>query len=201
MAQAPARQTRAEKKAETRERLLAAAEAIAMNEGLGRITLEAVAARAGLTKGAIYSNFESKEELILDVLVRLTPGMNITPEVEDATDLPSLLESVANATSRAARTRSKQAMVAAEFDALVMRDPELRRTLKRFQARARAADPDWVSGWFAEKGIDLPIPAEQFALVLSALGVGLLTRRIIDGPDRVPDELIHWALGRFASSD
>src|SRR5437773_1504987 len=71
VAQAPVRQTRAEKKADTRERLLAAAEAIAVNEGFGRITLEAVATAAGLTKGAIYSNFESKEELLIEVVVRV----------------------------------------------------------------------------------------------------------------------------------
>jgi AcrR family transcriptional regulator len=201
MPQAPLRQTRAEKKADTRERLLAAAEAIATNEGFGRITLEAVAAAAGLTKGAIYSNFASKEDLVLEVVVRLTPGMNITPEVEDASDLASLLQQTAEATAKVAGTRSKQVMLALEFDALVMRDIKLRRAMKAAQARERAADPETVDDWFAEKGIELPIPAEQFALVVSALAIALIQRRVIDGAAKVPDELISWALGRFASSD
>lgn len=201
MAHAPRRQTRAEKKADTRERLLAAAEAIAVNEGFGRITLEAVATAAGLTKGAIYSNFGSKEDLLIEVVTRLTPGLNMTPELEDAPDLASMLERTAAAAAKAARTRTKQVVLITEFDALVMRDVKLRHAMKTAQAKARAADPETAEDWFAKQGIEPPIPAEQFILVVNALVFGLIQRRVISGAGKVPDELIRWALGRFASSD
>jgi AcrR family transcriptional regulator len=202
MAQVPVRQTRAEKKAETRERLLKAAETIARDHGFARITLEGVATAAGLTKGAIYSNFESKEDLMLEVLTRLTPGLNLTPEVDDVPDLPSLLARVGSLLGGAARTRAKQIALAVEFDALAMRDPALRRAVRAEQARLRAenADNDDET-WLRERGIEPPVPAEQFFLVLNALAYGLLARRIIQGEAAVPDELITWAFSRLTSFD
>jgi len=201
MAQAPVRQTRAEKKAETRERLLKAAETIARDQGFARITLEAVASAAGLTKGAIYSNFGSKEELLLEVLERLTPGLNFTAEVEDVPDLTSLLARIGSLLGGAARTRSKQLALAVEFDALAMRDPALRRAIKASEARLRAEEEADAHTWLHERGIDPPVPAAQFFLVMNALAYGLLTRRIIRGESEVPDELITWAFGRLASFD
>lgn len=200
MAQAPVRQTRAEKKAETRERLLAAAESIARDQGFARITLEAVASAAGLTKGAIYSNFESKEDLMLEVLDRLTPGLNLTAEVEDAPDLTSLLGRIAPALARAARSRAKQIALAIEFDALAMRDPALRRTIKAARAKARAELPSDDEAWLRSRGIRPEIPADQFFLVLNSLAIGLITHRIIYGEAELPDELISWAFSRFDSS-
>jgi AcrR family transcriptional regulator len=63
-----------ERRAQTRERLLnAAAKAIA-EKGLHATTLDEIAARAGLTKGAIYDNFESKDELFLALVARQPVG-------------------------------------------------------------------------------------------------------------------------------
>ncbi|WP_336646661.1 TetR/AcrR family transcriptional regulator [Microbacterium sp. USHLN186] len=49
----------------TRARLLDAAEQVFAEVGLEGATVEAVCERAGFTRGAFYSNFESKDELFL----------------------------------------------------------------------------------------------------------------------------------------
>jgi AcrR family transcriptional regulator len=49
----------------TRARLLDAAEQVFAEVGLEGATVEAVCDRAGFTRGAFYSNFESKDELFL----------------------------------------------------------------------------------------------------------------------------------------
>ncbi|MFS2280533.1 helix-turn-helix domain-containing protein [Microbacterium sp. OR21] len=49
----------------TRARLLEAAEQVFAEVGLEGATVEAVCDRAGFTRGAFYSNFESKDELFL----------------------------------------------------------------------------------------------------------------------------------------
>jgi AcrR family transcriptional regulator len=198
---ASARKNRAERKAETRERLLAAAARIAQDQGFARITLEAVADAAGLTKGAIYSNFESKEELILEVVQRVTPGLNLTPAVEGASDLATLLERTAIAVAAAAGRRSKQVALALEFDALALRDAKLRQTMAAAMARERATAPLDNEDWFAKQGFEPPIPADEFVEVVSAVALGLLIRRTLYGPKVMPDELMRWALGRFALSD
>jgi AcrR family transcriptional regulator len=191
------RQTRAEKKAETRERLLAAAERLAATKGLARVTLEAVAEAAGVTKGAIYSNFESKEELLLEAVLRLTPGLELTAEVADATTVTELLERLAVAVVDVARTKPKQAVLAAELDALAMRDPKLRRAL--VEAQRAAPDEDHAAeNWLTDHAGELPLPPQQFAEVVNALGLGLIARRLIFGAERVPDELFRWAFSRLA---
>ena len=190
------RQTRAEKKAETRERLLAAAERLAATKGLARVTLDAVAEAAGVTKGAIYSNFDSKEELLLEAVVRLTPGLDLTADVAEATTVAELLERLAVAVADVARTKPKQAVLAAELDAMAMRDPKLRRAL--VDAQRELPDTDHAEDWLIAHADELPLPPVQFAEVVNALGLGLIARRLIFGPEVVPDELFTWAFSRLA---
>ncbi len=59
------RLTRAEAKAETRRRLLEAAEAVFRRDGYHGASLDRIAAEAGFTTGAIYSTFESKAGVMM----------------------------------------------------------------------------------------------------------------------------------------
>lgn len=63
----------------TREQLLDAAEIAFVERGYEGVTLNEVAARAGYTTGAIYNHFESKAELLIEVvklaLSRLSPAV------------------------------------------------------------------------------------------------------------------------------
>ncbi len=63
-----ARLTRAEAQAQTRRRLLDGAAVVFARRGFHGASLEEVADEAGYSKGAVYSNFVSKEELFLAVL-------------------------------------------------------------------------------------------------------------------------------------
>ena len=193
----PTKQTRAEKKAETKERLLRAAERIVTDHGFGRLTLEAVADRAGLTKGAIYSNFESKEELVVEVAMRLTPGLSLDEVVLEARDLADMLDRVAGALAAMARRHAKEAALLLEFQALRIRDPKLRHAV---QARDDAdADDigDRILGWFDAHAEEIPLPLEEFLHVLNAVATGLLTRRLVEGAEAVPDELFTWTFRRL----
>src|SRR5436853_5449268 len=58
------------KQEQTRARLLEAAARVFARRGFHVATLEEVAAEAGFTKGAVYSNFESKEALFLALVDR-----------------------------------------------------------------------------------------------------------------------------------
>ena len=62
------RLTRAQSQAQTRERVLAAARAAFIRDGFARTSLELIAEAAGFSKGAVYSNFESKDALFLELL-------------------------------------------------------------------------------------------------------------------------------------
>src|SRR5947209_8784906 len=62
------RLTRAESRARTRVHLLEAAAEVFARRGFHGASVEEVADVAGYTKGAVYSNFTSKDELFLAVL-------------------------------------------------------------------------------------------------------------------------------------
>ena len=67
MASSP-RLSRAESQARTRQALLDAAGEVFVERGLQRASVEAIAERAGFTRGAFYSNFSSKQELFAELL-------------------------------------------------------------------------------------------------------------------------------------
>ena len=56
----------------TRQRLLDAAAQVFAEVGLDAASVEAVCERAGYTRGAFYSNFETKEELFLELTARVS---------------------------------------------------------------------------------------------------------------------------------
>ncbi|TLF80776.1 TetR/AcrR family transcriptional regulator [Nocardia cyriacigeorgica] len=62
--------TRAESQAQTRESLIDAAEQLFLADGYHTTSIAAIAAEAGRTIGAVYSNFDSKESLCIEVIRR-----------------------------------------------------------------------------------------------------------------------------------
>src|SRR6476646_3433539 len=65
-----ARLTRAERREQTRDDLIAAADWLFVEGGFHATSLDQIAAAAGYTKGAVYSNFASKEDLFFAVYER-----------------------------------------------------------------------------------------------------------------------------------
>ena len=58
------------RRAHTRDRLMDAAIALFAEKGILGASVEEICERAGFTRGAFYSNFDSKDELLLAVLRR-----------------------------------------------------------------------------------------------------------------------------------
>jgi TetR/AcrR family transcriptional regulator, transcriptional repressor for nem operon len=86
------------RKAETRERILAAAGELFRGHGIDAVGVDAVMHRAGLTHGGFYAHFGSKEELVAEVsaaaLARsATRWERIGQEADPATALARIVES------------------------------------------------------------------------------------------------------------
>ncbi|MHB9841761.1 TetR/AcrR family transcriptional regulator [Paraburkholderia terrae] len=64
------RLTRAQRKEQTREHLLEAAREMFVQKGLAATSVEDIAEAAGYTRGAFYSNFGGKCELLIELLRR-----------------------------------------------------------------------------------------------------------------------------------
>jgi AcrR family transcriptional regulator len=76
------RLTREESKAKTRQELLRAANRLFLRNGYVQTSLANIAEEAALTKGAVYSNFESKEDLFLALLQEPDPEWTGPHDVE-----------------------------------------------------------------------------------------------------------------------
>jgi len=64
-------QTKPEQRAQSIEALLAAALALFVTRGYHATTIDEIAAKAGLTKGAVYFYFKSKAKVLMDLLDRV----------------------------------------------------------------------------------------------------------------------------------
>jgi AcrR family transcriptional regulator len=64
----PARLTREQSRAQTRERILASAAVVFTREGYGGASVDRIAEDAGYSKGALYSNFASKDVLFRELV-------------------------------------------------------------------------------------------------------------------------------------
>ncbi len=77
----------------TRHRILDAALALAMDRGMAAASLDQVIERAGVTKGAFFYHFKSKDELALELMTRFAQQdhelfVNATQRVESLTRDP-----------------------------------------------------------------------------------------------------------------
>src|SRR5438552_10920354 len=64
------RLTREQSRAQTRERLLRAAKGVFARSGFHGASVEEIASAAGYSTGALYSNFDGKEDLFLVLMER-----------------------------------------------------------------------------------------------------------------------------------
>src|SRR4051812_31773025 len=71
------RLTRAERKEQTRSALLNAARSVVARRGMQAATHEEIASEAGLTIGAIYSNFASKADLMAALMDSIASNSSV----------------------------------------------------------------------------------------------------------------------------
>ncbi|MQY07544.1 TetR/AcrR family transcriptional regulator [Actinomadura macrotermitis] len=192
---APKGGSRQERRERTRTALLRAAERLWAERGIHGASLDDVASAAGLTKGAVYSNFAGKSDLLLALLERYTAdrvGTEVCDELRDTSrPLRARLERAGRAyerrvTGEGARLRP---LLLVEFWLYGMRD---------YAAGWRIAD------WFAERRDHLaaalpdgdgpdgagtgPVEARDRAALAMALDLGLAFQHLLD-PDRVSPAL------------
>jgi len=188
----PPRPTREEKKARTRAQLIDAAATVFARRGLVAASLDEVAEEAGLTKGAVYSNFENKEDLFQAVIdERLNEPMRHGAEGIDSSKGTTEEHAMAGARVFVDVVQQEREvfLLALEFNIHVARHPEL---APAYTARSReqlAQVADLIRQRTTEFGSSLPLPVDQMAIAVEALSKGIALQKLAD-PDSVPDDLL-----------
>jgi AcrR family transcriptional regulator len=185
--------TREEKHAATSAALLRAAAATFAERGFGAATMDEIGERAGLTKGALYYRYRSKEDLFLALL-----------DERCAAYVAALDDTLADGASPGAgwAAFSQHFMsvlregswprLYLEFVSYASRHPHARRQLAKRTRELRSAFERVIERQAAESGTELPLPAADIALAITALGNGIALERLADPrgvPDRVAAEL------------
>ena len=194
--------TREEKKAETRRKLLDAAAALVASRGAMATSLDAIADKAGLTKGAVYSNFASKEDLLFALvdeagLPVFDPHELFHPDRTLADNLERLGRRLAEELTTVS---ARDWQLAVEILHFAQRNPRARRKLAETDREGRDEGNAALVELAQARGEDLPMPPEQLNVVLNALALGLALQRGIDA-DSVPDELFPKAFRLLAGAD
>jgi AcrR family transcriptional regulator len=187
------RLTRPERKLQTRERLLDTARELFLARGYAATTLDHIADAAGLTKGAVYSNFSSKDDLFLALY-----AARVDDRVRDvqAAAERGTFEQITRTNARRIVARQRREPewygLLLEFTTYAVRHPELRRRVAREHRRLVEAIARTMDEAAAREGRKLRYPAKTLAHAASALGSGVRLEHDID-PEDTPADLMEIA--------
>jgi AcrR family transcriptional regulator len=184
------RMTRAESKQQTRAAILAAAREVFARDGFHGARLERVAERAGFTKGAVYSAFDSKADLFMAVYEARVAERAARSRAQAPRSLAEALG--AGAAEWRAVMRSERAWSAAltEFWVHASRDPALRKRFGAAHRAWRATVAESIEAAAAIEGRALPVPGKRIATAVMALGNGLALEGLLGEDDSDLLELV-----------
>jgi AcrR family transcriptional regulator len=183
------------RRAMTREHLLRAAAEVFARDGFYGASLDEVAAAAGFTKGAVYSNFKSKEDLFLAVLDdRIERQMAaFTGAIGDGTRPPDITQPVIHGVIDRTWDESGSVLYL-EFLVYASRHPEAQRKLAELQRRLDSAIAGLIAADYERSGTRPRYPVDVLATISHSLFEGLSLRRLVD-PASVTPKTVDTVLG------
>jgi AcrR family transcriptional regulator len=192
------RLSRAERREQTRQELISAAEACFVSQGFHASSVDQVAERAGYTKGAVYSNFAAKEDLFFAVYERRVEQVltDVVPGLRQLGAERAFDQLAAGALQRREPDDGWRA-VFFEFWAHVVRHPELRERFAAIHARFIEPMADAVQQLAKDRGqtLSADVTASQVAVAWNAMEVGLNLERLTQ-PQTV-DRALARRMGRL----
>ncbi len=157
--------------AATRERILAAAERLFAERGFSGVSMPAIAAAAGITAGAIYKHFESKEQLFFTIVRRAVEAAPTTAEAEGLPGPAALAAIVAAYTTRRLK-RVRQ--LAVEIHYAAAQNAQVRRLLRGSLDRDIAAMAEQIAEAQRAGEIDAATDPQLTAAAVMSLIMGLM---------------------------
>jgi AcrR family transcriptional regulator len=187
------RLTREESRAQTRERLLESAFAVFTRDGIEAASIEEVAEAAGYSRGAFYSNFESKDDLLCALLDREI--QNEEREVE------AIMAAIPSG-ELIGKLREYYVEMSKEEDhcafwlglqLYALRNAAIRPRVAELMRKKREHVIDLIRRTYAATGQQPPGSAETVALGLISIAQGLALSRMLD-PESVPQAALSESL-------
>ncbi len=187
---------------QTRQHLIEAAATVFTREGFHRASLDEVAAAAGFTKGAVYSNFKNKDDLFVAVLDdRVDRQLEGLERVLAAGESPSTgqLPEIRELISTSGWERDFTILYL-EFVLYAARNPDARAKLVAHARRVRDTTERIIAREWERLGIEPEIPPRAVATFSVALFDGLGFVRLLD-PEEVTDETLDATLAFLVAAE
>jgi AcrR family transcriptional regulator len=192
----PVRLSRAEQQAVTRERLLVAAQDVVSRLGYGGASVDVIAAEAGYSKGAVYSNFPNKESILLELLHR-----NMERDLAELEKIvvlqPEALQGAVSDWLNTAFADHDCPLLATELQLHARRSPEFAAQYSVYQEQQVQTLARILQAYFDALSVPLPIDARTLASSMTALAHGLSLQQPtgdLDAPN-APGRVIGAFLG------
>jgi AcrR family transcriptional regulator len=184
----------------TRARLMDAAFEVFAEVGLDGASVEAICERAGFTRGAFYSNFESKDELFLDLaaavadqkLARVAERVDALRERDSP---PSSVEQIARAVLDIAGDDPLAVVLMTEVKLRAMRDDETADAYRRWDRGVRDRVTLIVVGLAETYGFRLRVPAPDLARLVLDVWESTAAASVVDRLDR--EQMCFLAIARI----
>lgn len=177
---------------EVRAALLEAAARVFARQGIDGASVDDVAAAAGFTKGAVYSNFGSKDGLVaalLDAKVStyLVQGLDAVADTERP--LVERARALGDRLTAVDQEQEDWTLLFLELWQRAVRSPDGQEAFRRRRRELHAAVTQAVVEHTDGVGIPATLSPDELATLLMALTNGLALERLGD-PDAVPDDLL-----------
>jgi AcrR family transcriptional regulator len=189
----------------TPERIIAAANALFYNDGIRGVSVDAVAAKAGVTKRTLYYHFKSKDDLVAAYLAgRDQPNLALFRQWFDAAagGLPVKVEAIFRNLARSARHPKWKGCGFLRTSAELANMPG--HPAMKIGAAHKKKFEEWLRGIFAAEGIADPLRlARQILLLLDGSFAVVLLHRdasYMETAGEAAHKLIEAALPRHRRS-
>ena len=179
------RLSQAERRAETRAALVAAAAELFADQGFDAVSVDSVSAAAGRTSGAVYDHFGSKQGLLLAVLDDWAQSLVslLAGEFEGAATLDERLRAVATSVIvRPCEQTRRLLMLEHELSLRAARDPEVAAALRAHRSDAQRRLARGLARWMADGVLPSGLSPDTLATTVRAMVLGMEMQTRLD-PD------------------
>jgi AcrR family transcriptional regulator len=170
--------------------------------GFHAASVDEIAENAGFSVGALYSNFERKEDLLLAAIEQNVSDWTrlFADRFRAADNIHDQARSIADAWIAGVTAEPEPFLLWIELWAYAVRNDRLRADLAQRSRAIRDLFTSMMREAAEQAGVTLPDGlAEELGAVFDALGLGLAVRRLLD-PAAVPDGFFGTASSRIVDA-
>lgn len=197
------RLTREESRAQTRERLIETAQHLFVSNGYGGASIRDIADKAGYSQGAFYSNFSSKEDVLLELLRRHmeAEATQLSRVMGNDQQKPEQMLAELEAWASTLNHDADWCMLSIELQLHANRSQTFAVEYQKVWCEHRSEIGRVIGQLFSTLGRTPPAAPDELAAAFMALSHGLALQRMTTRPDPSGQLIMVFLRGLIASAE